>query len=133
MVVVGAVLGDGVEHADTGVLGAVVHRVDLDLLHVLHVHRLSVEVFLLDAVHGHVNLLSALTGHGDAELVSRVRLNLRHDRDDGERGGVGIGGHGREPVLLAGNLPADLRTFGLDHLGRPAHRDLRGCCPHLKG
>ena len=111
MILVGAPFGDGVVVADAGILSAVIHGVDLDLFHILHVHGLCVEVLLLDAVHAHVDLGGTLTRHGDPKFISRLRLDLRHGGQHRKRRGVRVGRQGRKLVLLSAELRPNFRPF----------------------
>ena len=121
VVLIGPTLGDGIVVADAGVLGAVVHRIDFDLLYVFHVHRLGVEVLLFNAVHAHMDFGRALAGHGHTEFISTFSLNLGHGSQYRERRRIRIGGQGRELVLGSAELCANLPAFGVNGRGRPAY------------
>jgi len=64
--------------------GAVIHRLDFDFLHVLHVDGLGVEVFFLHPVHAHIQIGATLSRHVNTELVSRVGYDLRHGSEYGK-------------------------------------------------
>ena len=84
VILVGPAFGDGVVIADARELGAVIHRLDFNFLHVLHVDRLGVEVFFLHPVHAHIQIGATLSRHVNPELVSGVGYDLRHGSEYGK-------------------------------------------------